>query len=168
MSEILFKESQRFKQWWIWAILILLNGLSIFSVIWQIGLQKPFGNNPASDTGVIVIAILVALFSLGIMSIRLDSRISADGIEIRFFPFRMKYKLISWSDMDKCYLREYHAIQEFGGWGYRLGIMGKGRAMNISGNIGIQIEFKDGKKLLIGTNRSNEAEEVIAKFQSSN
>jgi hypothetical protein len=38
---------------------------------------------------------------------------------------------------------------EYGGWGIKYGKMGK--AYNVSGNRGVQLEFTDGKRLLIGS-----------------
>jgi hypothetical protein len=40
--------------------------------------------------------------------------------------------------------------------------MGKNRAFNATGNIGLQLVFKDGKKLLIGTQKPAEIEAVLA------
>ena len=41
----------------------------------------------------------------------------------------------------------------------------KGKALNIKGNIGIQIIFKNGKKLLLGTQKQNEAKMVIETYK---
>lgn len=54
---------------------------------------------------------------------------------------------------------------DYGGWGLRLGFFGKGRAYNISGNIGMQIVFKDGKKLLIGTQKSAEIKSFLERLK---
>ena len=53
---------------------------------------------------------------------------------------------------------------EYGGWGLRYGFFGKGRALNVSGNTGLQIEFNNGKRLLIGTNKPRELKEVLTKL----
>ncbi|MBK8703741.1 MAG: hypothetical protein IPN33_08970 [Saprospiraceae bacterium] len=63
--------------------------------------------------------------------------------------------------MAKVYVRQYKPIAEFGGWGLRYSMSGKGRALNVSGNMGLQLEFKDGKKLLIGTQKPKEIELVL-------
>ena len=56
-------------------------------------------------------------------------------------------------------VRQYKPLSEYGGWGLRYGSSGK--AYNVSGNIGIQLHFKDGSTLLIGTNKKEEVEVVL-------
>jgi len=46
-----------------------------------------------------------------------------------------------------------------------LGLFGKGRALNMSGNMGLQLELKDGKKLLIGTQKFEELEQLLQKIK---
>ena len=45
-------------------------------------------------------------------------------------------------------------IRDYGGWGIRYGPGGK--ACNISGKHGVQIELLNGERLLIGSRRSEE------------
>lgn len=46
-------------------------------------------------------------------------------------------------------VRTYSPLKEYGGWGIRYGSNGK--AYNVSGNQGVQLEFRDGKRLLVGS-----------------
>jgi hypothetical protein len=55
-------------------------------------------------------------------------------------------------------------LTEYGGWGLRLGLFGKGTAFNVSGDIGLQLEFTDDRKLLIGTNKPDELIETLNKI----
>ena len=66
--------------------------------------------------------------------------------------------------MSKCYVREYSPIAEYGGWGLRGGFFGKGSALNVSGNKGLQLELKNNKKILIGTNKPKELSETLSKI----
>ena len=57
-----------------------------------------------------------------------------------------------------------------GGWGIKFGLFGnkaRGNAVNISGDIGIQLELKNGKKLLIGTQKEAESKSVIQNYQNN-
>jgi hypothetical protein len=56
-------------------------------------------------------------------------------------------------------VRRYSAFSEFGGWGIRFG--SSGTAFNVSGNIGLQLEFLNKERLLIGTNKPTELTKVI-------
>jgi hypothetical protein len=93
-------------------------------------------------------------------SLHLDTWISDDGIRYRFFPFHLKRHLIPWSDIRQAYVRTYKPIAEYGGWGIR-GLFGDG-AYNVKGNIGLQLELKNGKKLLLGTQYGEKIEELLA------
>jgi hypothetical protein len=163
-NEILFAESQRFKQWWLWIILIGINVLFIFGVFQQVIGGHQFGNKPMSNSGLIITTVLTLLFTLLFLNFRLETIIKRDGIYVRFFPFHFKFKHFSWDALTKVYVRRYAAITEYGGWGLRFGLLGKGTAYNVSGNKGLQLEFNNNKKLLIGTNKPNELTEALNKI----
>ena len=50
-KEIIFTESQKFKQWWIWLILLGVNGLFLFGVFKQVIGGEQFGDKPMGDIG---------------------------------------------------------------------------------------------------------------------
>ncbi|MBK9224473.1 MAG: hypothetical protein IPO23_07190 [Flavobacterium sp.] len=66
--------------------------------------------------------------------------------------------------LTKSFVRQYSPLMEYGGWGLRLGLFGNGKAFNVSGDKGLQLEFTDNKKLLIGTNRPEELTETLIKI----
>ncbi|PQJ76096.1 hypothetical protein BTO13_02445 [Polaribacter gangjinensis] len=89
----------------------------------------------------------------------------------QFFPFHFSDRKISWNEISKAYVRTYDPIGEFGGWGLKGGNIfnkSKGKAINVSGDIGIQLELKNGKKLLIGTQKEAEAKSVLQTYQNNN
>jgi hypothetical protein len=75
----------------------------------------------------------------------------------------LTFKKYSWDKIAKSFVRQYNPIIEYGGWGLRLGLFGKNRAYNISGKEGIQLVFHDHKKLLVGTNKPEEATNALKK-----
>jgi hypothetical protein len=160
-NEILFTERQQFKQWWLWLILLAINGVMLFGVFRQVIGGQPFGSKPASNTGLLMATGLVILITFLFTSFRLDTQIKTDGIYVRFFPFHIRFKKYTWHSLTKCYVRHYSAITEYGGWGLRVGLFGKGGALNISGDKGLQLEFRNKKKLLIGTNKPTELTETL-------
>ena len=95
-NEILFAESQRFKQWWLWIILIGINVLFIFGVFQQVIGGHQFGNKPMSNSGLIITTVLTLLFTLLFLNFRLETIIKREGIYVRFFPFHFKFKHFSW------------------------------------------------------------------------
>ena len=163
-SEILYEEIQHFRQWWIILLFVLTDVLMLFALWQQLVLKVPFGNKPASDPVLVFISIVVLLLSVFVIFFtRLETKVNSDGIYIRFIPFIFKERYYSWAEIKECYVRKYSPITEYGGWGIRFGIGGSGKAYNVSGNMGLQIEFLVGKKLLIGTKKPEELQTTISK-----
>ncbi|MFN5030837.1 MAG: hypothetical protein ACK5FX_01340 [Flavobacteriia bacterium] len=163
-NNILYSESQKFKQWWIWLILLSINGILIFGVFKQVIGGQQFGDKPAGNTELLIISGLLLLLTLLFFIFRLDTIIKEDGIYVRFFPFHIKFKHFHWDSISKSFVRQYSPLTEYGGWGLRLGLFGKGTAFNVSGNKGLQLEFTDNNKLLIGTNKPDELIETLHKI----
>lgn len=147
-----FTERQRFTQWWVWLI-ILATPILIF-LIPSIASIKPYDTE-----GILINIVIIAAIILLFLSVRLNISISDAGIRYRFFPFHLHERSIPWTDIDRAYIRKYEPITEYGGWGIRV-LFGSG-AYNIKGNMGLQLELTNGKKILLGTQRSEEIESVL-------
>jgi hypothetical protein len=171
MEKILFREEQKFTQAWIMVMVycIFILNISIFGYgfVRQIIQGKPWGNVPMSDTALILTCIFAIGISVGLLllfhSAVLITAIRQDGIIVRFPPFFIKEKFYAKEDLNHIEVRQYNPISEYGGWGVRMG-MGKGRAYNVKGNLGIQLQLKSGKKILIGTQKKDQAEHAIRKL----
>jgi hypothetical protein len=163
-DDVLFSETQRFKQWWLWVLLIGINGMLLFGVVKQVILGQPFGTKPGTDAELLIIFGLMLLFTLLFFNFRLETRIKKDGIYYRFIPFHGAYRFTSWDNLLLCYVRQYSPIMEYGGWGLRLGMYGKGTAFNVSGNMGLQLKLSNHKKILLGTQRAGEITALLRKI----
>jgi hypothetical protein len=160
-TTVLFTETQRFRQWWIWLIVVGINALFAWGIYGQVIMGNPMGNNPMSDTGILIGAGISVVFTIFMGSLRLTTQLREDGIYVRFFPFHRAYRHYPWHTLQHVYVRTYAPLSEFGGWGLRWGWSGSGIAYNVSGNQGLQLKFNDGKKLLIGTRQPQEMEAVL-------
>lgn len=159
-----FNESQRFTQWWLKLIPIAILGFLVYVSYHWFVLGKAVSN--VSETDVIgqVTVISLMLFSMVLIYLfQLKTTIDEIGIHYQFSPINLSKKTIRWNTIKKCYVRTYSPLREYGGWGYR-GSFGNGKAINIIGNKGIQLEFDTGKKLLIGTQREEDAQKVIKRY----
>lgn len=163
-NKIVFEETQRFKQWWIWVILSAVNGLFLFGVFRQVIGGHPFGDKPMSDSGLLILTVMMLALTIAFLFFKLETFIKEDGIYVRFFPMHLTFKHYTWDQIKKSYVRTYAPLAEFGGWGLRFGLFGKGIAYNVSGNQGLNLEFIDGKKILIGTNKPDEITEALKKI----
>ena len=159
----IFKEEQRFTQTW----LIVLMGFSLVVPLVLIIREFLKENSEFTVGGFLgVVGVLIASI-VPIFFFKLITRIDEVGIHYRFFPFHFKTKQITWQEIEKAYVRIYDPIGDYGGWGLKGGFLwnkSKGIAINVSGDIGIQLELKTGKKILIGTQKKQEATSVIETY----
>ncbi len=160
-SNALFSEKQRFNQVWIWLVLAGSNATFLYGLYKQLVLHTPFGDNPMSDTALIISASLMLLFSVLIRWVSLQTIINAQGIYVRFYPFQRSYRAFPWEAVTTIQVRTYDPIGEYGGWGYRIGFGEVGKAYNVAGNQGIQLILEDQSRFLIGTQKPTEAAEVL-------
>lgn len=156
----LFHEEQRFTQWWVW--LIILVGVSPAWYIWwrHLLVRRTSGADAVADWVVWLVwlgvgVVLPVLFA----SMRLVTQVRYDGVYIRFVPFHWRWVKIPAERIQEAHARTYNALLEYGGWGIRYGARGK--AYNVSGNRGVELQFADGRTLLIGSQRAEELEKAI-------
>jgi len=155
-----FIEEQKFNQPLVivgLSIVFIVVGISIFND-WENISQVSISEQMGALSGLIIILLVALLF----VFLKLKTRIDEKGIHYQFYPFHFSYKLISWEKISTCIIRNYNAISEFGGWGMKFSFFKKkGKSFTTKGNIGLQIELKSGKKLLIGTQKKEEMQRTI-------
>ncbi len=154
----LYREVQHFRQLWLWILLLSISLIAIWGMVQQLFLGKPFGNNPAPDTVLIVIVIIFG-FPYAFYKMNLTTEVCSDGLYYRFFPFHLSFHKIGLEYLAKYEVRTYNALKDYGGWGIRYGRRGK--AYNVSGNCGVQLEFSNGDRLLFGSQKPEEFAEAI-------
>lgn len=57
--EIRFKEEQRFTQWWLWLILVVVASKQVMSIYKQFIFKVDFDNNPILNTNNILMSFLI-------------------------------------------------------------------------------------------------------------
>ncbi len=159
-NTLLFREEQRFHQWWVWLLVLVPTTIVWYGAIQQLVLGKAFGDNPTSDTGMSILLILFGiLLPFFMYSLRLITEVRQDGLYVRFYPLHFSFRHYPYTKMKTYKVQEYSPLREYGGWGIRYGR--KGMAYNVSGHRGVQLEFNDGKNLLIGSQRPEELERYM-------
>lgn len=160
-EKIVFTETQHFRQIWLWILLLAVSGMLVVGSIKQVYFAEKFGVNPTSNIELIALTLMMLCILLLFVMMRLETTIDEIGIHYRFYPFHRKIRTIQWERITKAYTRKYSPIGEYGDWGIRFGIFGRGNALNVSGNKGLQLIYDNNKKLLIGTQKPNEIETII-------
>lgn len=161
MGNVLFSETQQFRQWWIWVLMFIPFVVVFWLIYCTMYAPDDHGLLPFKMSLSIVVSILAGLL---FYILKMDTYITKEGIGVRFYPLHLKFRFYAWSEIDQCFIRKYSPVGEYGGWGIRWGFGGRGRAFNVSGNQGLQLVFRNGKKLLIGTNHPDAMEEAIKKI----
>ena len=158
-DDLAFTETQRFTQIWLWVLVILVAAVGWWAFIVQIILGHDFGTNPAPD---VMLWVIFVLFGLGLpiffRLLKLVTELHTDHIRLRYFPIYRRR--IPYTDIRSVAASQYRPIVEYGGWGIRWSPV-NGMAYNVSGNMGVQLELTNGKKLLIGSQRADELERAI-------
>ena len=159
-----FKEEQRFKQIWLHILLAITFVTTILIVAkeWSTNNDQSVSANLSSLISIISLILVHLLIYFSNLKTKIDER----GIHYQFFPFHFSIKTILWVDIKNIYPRDYNPISEYGGWGLRYTFNKKrGNAINVSGDIGIQLELKNGKKFLIGTQKKEEVKRVLETYK---
>lgn len=160
MTKIHFEEEQRMTQWWLWLFLIALVGFFLYAIYKQLIVGEPFGENPMSDTGLIIFSVFIIGIVLLFLAIRLRTSIDEKGIQMTYRPFGVK-KLASWEEMESVDIVKYGFV----GYGIRWG-SSYGTVYNVKGNKGIAITLKNGKKYLIGTQQPEAVSSMLKEIPS--
>jgi hypothetical protein len=160
---LIYREEQKFAEWLRWLVCISMVATALLSAL---GFKKEFTGYYRPDTTEYIIAVVAGVgvpIAIAILFyfLELETEVRSDGLYIRLFPFHIRYKKFAADQIDKCYARQYRPIREYGGWGIRCGLPGRGRAYNVSGNRGVQLVFKDGGKLLIGSQKAEKLQQAI-------
>jgi hypothetical protein len=159
-TDVIFREVQKFALWLRWVV-----APSIAVVFGMFALRQESSQPPPRTPQIVALIILGILLPIAIAVLfsllKLETEVRTDGLYVRFFPFHINFKIFTAEDLSEHYARTYRPILEYGGWGIRCGWRG-GRAYNVSGNKGVQLVLKDGKHLLIGSQRAEELAEALS------
>ena len=100
--------------------------------------------------GVIVVTLVVTA--------KMTTVVDAAGLHVRYFPFLRK--TFAWDDVVGWTAKTYDPM-EYGGWGVR-GFPGRyGWAYNVRGNRGVEVEFRNGHRLMLGSQRAEDLARAI-------
>ena len=161
MNTIIYKESQRFNQPLLWVTL-----LSVYIPFHVWGIRKLLNESSkgnvllesetvqAAVIGIVLLNFLVVLF----LFIKLETKIDASGIHFRYFPIINSWREMLWKDILSVEIIQY-SPWAYGGWGIRYSWLGW--AYNVRGNKGIMIKKKNGRRILIGTQKMMDAKDAI-------
>ena len=156
MTPVNFQETQRFRQFWIWALILGISGFSVSS-LFLLEDKAPLAlGDLAFPLGMIL------LLNILFLSFTLTTRIVANSLSYRFFPFT-RWRTFRFEEIESMELREYNGLWEYGGWGIKWN--GDTWSYTTGGKWGILVKTAD-KKFLLGTQKPEQVKQVIAEFNT--
>jgi hypothetical protein len=153
-----FREVQRFRQPWLWVVLLLpLAFVAVGSFLWARDEPIPW------ETWALIGG--VTLLALGWFAVlRLTTEVEDEALVLQFVPL-WKKKRIPYASIRSVEARTYRPLREYGGWGIRYGR--QGGAYNVSGDRGVQLQLDDGRRFLVGSQRPDELARAISERVAS-
>ena len=156
MTQVIFQETQRSRQIWIWALILGISGFSISSLF----LLED--KAPLSFVDLAFPIGMILLLNVLFLSFTLSTRIEADSLSYRFFPFT-RWRTFRFEEIENLELVEYNGLWEYGGWGIKWN--GDTWSYTTSGMWGIIVKTTN-KKFLLGTQKPEEVRQVIDRFKA--
>ncbi len=149
-ATLLFREVQQFRQPWIWLVLTGTSLTALWAAVSPFFLDSDWQEHWILH---IILILFGLIFGVGLPLVfyvtKLATEIRSDGLVISFYPLLFSQIKIPFHNIQSCVAIQYKPLQEYGGWGVRVGA--KGTAYNVSGDRGVQLELVNGRKILIGS-----------------
>ena len=169
---VYFKEEQRLGQWKIWIVLMMVN-LAVLGTLLKIlyerfALHKTLDTLPISEGYVMIISLLsvsiLLLANVILYLSKLEVKIDRHQLSYRYPPYVNSWKRVKKEELKAAYMRKYDPVGEFGGWGYKVHFRKNNQGLSTHGNVGLQLVFVNGKKILLGTQKPDVLEKVMWEF----
>lgn len=154
--QLLFLEVQRFRQPWLWVIVLTPTIFVTGVVVYTLVTGEQFGEKPAPLPVLVAMVLLMALVVIGFARAGLTTVIDEEGMNYGWNLFGPKLNRFRWRDVQTLRLIRYRFV----GYGIRSSRQ-HGTIHNVSGRIGLQIETKKGGKLMIGTRGPEELDSAV-------
>jgi len=159
-KDVLFSENQQFRLLWVKITIGIAAIGTISPIVYQLFTGRlrhiPHSAFVNSIIPVVIIVALILLFSF----LELRVRVVPTAVLYRFHPFQRKWHQIDAEYIVSCEHITFRPLRDYGGWGIRYS-SSKGSAYTVSGNKGVLITKKSGKKILLGSRQGDALEQSI-------
>lgn len=152
MANFIFQEVQRFRQFWIWGILIVVTGITMGSIF--------FSSEATMDWELAIPIGVLTLVNILFYKLELKTKIDQGSLSFSYFPF-IKERKYRFEDLVSMEVVEYNGLLEYGGWGIKWNL--DSWSYTTGGKHGILVKTAR-KKFLLGTQKPKEAQKAIDQF----
>ena len=154
-----FHEEQAFRQRHARVALATPPAAILLITLRQLVWHRPWGTPPVSNGDLLFLSVLLVLVYVRLVTVRLVTDLRSTEIAVRLRGLWRKRE-IPLDRVRAAKVVEYDAVRDFGGYGFRSGR--RGPAFIASGNRGVELELRDGRKILIGSQDPDELAKQIA------
>ena len=175
MSKVIFSEKQTFRQvTWIWMIIIPISvgvcAVMLYGCYQQFVLNIPWGERPASDTGLIVLTlatILILAATLWLMlAFEVSFEINDSEFRYRFFPYATRWKVLTPDSITRYSVGQYNIWGSYG-LGYHKSLRSKTVRMIVKPDFVLTLSLTDGGTIVMSTTNKEETERAMRKLMSN-
>lgn len=153
-----YEEQQRFNQWWLWLIVLGLLVFMAFAFLQQVLLGTPVGEQNMSNWTLAFFFIFFLAFTFTLSRLILRTEIDKEKIHFNYGPFgKHTYR---WEEIRKVQVIDYGMV----GYGFRK-TRDHGTVYNVRGRQGLEITFKEDKKVTIGTQKPEQLRQFLVKIK---
>lgn len=155
----LFNEEIKIRKTWVGGL--VLTSILISTIVIVVSL---FAGKENNNSTLFIVGITIVEGSLFLLFITAKLKVNIDlvGIGYQWFPLMLRPKSINWDLVEYAWVRKSNSLKEYGGWGIK-GTR-KNRAINVSGNTGLQIVLSDERRIFIETQNPDELKNVLGKL----
>lgn len=157
-----FKEVQKFRQPWLWTILLITALPIYYQAIRQLFFKDVFAIYSVSESLNFTLFVFHLVTSILLFITRLNIEIDKRYLSYQFFPFHLKKKSYALNQLQSATIRKFHPIKEMTLWG--LYVSTGSKSYHIKGRWGVQLEFVNGRQLLLGTQKPMELDQTLKAF----
>lgn len=153
----LFQETQKFRQPWLWG-LVLLPTIGILAIIlYQLITGQPVGDKPAPTWLLLLLLVVIPMpLVVGFYIAQLTLRVEEEGIYYGWNLFGSKQNRLPWNEIHSLMLIRYKLL------GSGVSLTRKyGTVHSVRGDVGLFLETRRGRKLTIGTNKPDELDRAL-------
>jgi hypothetical protein len=156
-----FREVQYMRRPWLWALVLVGTGLALYAIVQLLLLEEPFTGNTAANVSSLMVGLVVGVAFPALMFVtHLITEVRSDALYYRYVPFHFTWQKIPLDRIKGHQATVYNPIRDYGGWGIRYWF--KGKAYNVSGNRGVQLELTSGDRVLIGSQKPDGLAQAIS------
>ncbi len=161
---MLFREKQKFYLGPARIALAMPPLALIIITLRQIVWHHAWGNPPVTNGGLIFLTILLLLVYVRLITVRLVTELRSGELRVAMKGLLRRTR-VPIGNVLSAVAVQFDPAAEYGGFGVRSGP--RGQAYIASGNQAVQLELRDGKKLLVGSHHPKELARTIIEARNA-